>query len=175
MKWISIVLINLITFSAFSQECSWNGLSDIDREEVTSFLIQRARAKVDSFLIEKGMVKTSEDPMVIEITPESDTRTDVASARYHYKFKTEKGDEISTDPNQKNHGEQNYFNRISFNGWIERDQSGNPKRMICNVYFKILKIPLFNLTLDDYFLGRLELFDYTDIFEFNIPLSTNLN
>ena len=172
MKWILIIFINLLSFSVFAEDCSWNGLGKNPREEVTSFLIQRARSKLESFLIEKGLVKTSEEPITVEITTNPDSQTE---ARYHYKFKTEQGNEISTDPNKKNHGEQNYFNRISFYEWIERDDEGNPKRKICHVYFKILKMPLFNLTLDDYFLGRIELFDYTDIFEFNIPLSSNLN
>lgn len=172
MKWI---LINLIVFQVFAQECTWKGLGNDPREEVTSFLIQRARAKVDAFLIEKGMVKTSEEPMVVEITTDPESRSNVASARYHYKFKTQNGYEISTDPNRVNNREQNYFSHIDFYLWTERDAEGKPKINVCHVYFKFLKIPLFNLSLNDDLLGRLELFDYTDIFEFGFPASLNFD
>lgn len=168
MKWI---LFNLIVFSAFSQECNWNGLGEPIREEITTYLIQKAHEKVDSFLIEKGMVKASEDPMIFEVATISDGGREVTNARYHYKFKIHNGNEISTDPRKINHRQQNYFSRMEFNLWIERDEQNKPITQVCMIYFKILNIPLFNLSSDDLFLGRFGVFDYTDVFKYIIPIN----
>ncbi len=171
MKWILMIFVNLIVFKAIAQECSWNGLGSDIREEITTYLIQKAHEKVDSFLNEKGLVKTSEDPMVLEVNTSSNGGREVTNARYHYKFKIQNENEISTDPKKINHRHQNYFSRMEFNLWVERDEQNKPISQVCMVYFKILNIPLFNLSSDDLFLGRFGLFDYTDVFKYIIPIN----
>ncbi len=175
MKWILTILINLVVFSGFAEECSWNGISDATKEELKSFLILRANEKVNSFLNEKGIVKTSEEPMVVEVITIPEEGGDRTNVRYHYKFKTQDANEFSTDPIKENHIHRNDFNRMEFSLWVERDEQEHPVRQVCMVYFKNINIPLFNLTSNDTFLGRLLLFDFTDRFEFNIPLPSSLD
>ena len=152
-------------------------MKDTTREEIKSFLIQRANEKVNSFLKEKEIVKASEEPMVVEVTTTTATPEeggDRANVRYHYKFKTQAA-EFSTDPEKENRIQRNDFSRMEFYLYVERDEQEHPIRQICMVYFKNINIPLFNLSLDDSFIGRIILFDFTDRFEFNIPLPSSVN
>ena len=172
---MKLILVNLVIFSGFAEECSWKGIADTTKEEIKSFLILRANEKVNSFLTEKGIVKTSEEPMVAEvITIPDEGGGDRANVRYHYKFKTQAA-EFSTDPEKENRIQRNDFSRMEFSLWIERDEQEHPVRQVCMVYFKNINIPIFNLSLEDFFIGRIILFDFTDRFEFNIPLPSSID
>lgn len=172
MKWILIVFINLITFSAFAQECSWDGMGDARREEVKEFIIQRAREKLDAFLFEKGIVKISEDPFLVEVRTKWDNYPQLPYAKFHYKFRTQRGSEISTDAQRS--GEYDDFRLLNFNIGIERDVEGNPIKMACFIQLASLYLPLYNLTADDYLLVKLELFEQYETFHLELPLPSNL-
>jgi hypothetical protein len=171
MKWILMVLVNVMVFSAFAQECSWDGMGDGRREEVKEFIIQRTREKLDTFLIEKGIVKISEDPFLVEVRTKWDFNPQLPYARFHYKFRTQRGSEISTDAQRA--GEFGGFRLLNFNIVIERDVEGNPIKKICYIQLGSLALPLYNLTADDYLLVELELFEQNEHFRFELPVPSN--
>ncbi len=172
MKWILMVLLNSMVFSAFGQECSWGGMAENRREEVREFLIQRAKEKLDAFLFEKGIVRISEDPFLVEVRANWDSNPQLPYARFHYKFRTQRGSEISTDARKA--GEYDGFRLLNFVLSIERDVEGNPIKKICSIYPERLILPLYNLTADDYLLIELLLFETEEHINFDLPLSSNL-
>jgi hypothetical protein len=171
---MKLILVNLVIFSGFAEECSWNGVKETTREEIKSFLILSDNEKENSIIKLKVIVKTTEEPMAVEVITTPEEGGERANVRYHYKFKTQAA-EFSTDPEKENRIQRNDFSRMEFSLWIERDEQEHPVRQVCMVYFKNINIPIFNLSLDDFFIGRIILFDFTDRFEFNIPLPSSIN
>lgn len=175
MKWILMVFMNLMVFSAFAQECSWDGMGENRREELKKIIIQKARERLEAFLIDRGIIRTSEDPMELEIVNGTDGGYKLYGVRIHYKFKTQRGSEISTDPmDQIGSNDKNDFKLIDFNLNVDRDVEGYPIKKICGYQFHRFNLNLFNLTLNNYWVGSLELFDFNDTFTFEIPISSNL-
>ncbi|MFI5391147.1 MAG: hypothetical protein ACHQYQ_07290 [Bacteriovoracales bacterium] len=182
MKWILMVFANLIIFSGFAQECSWNGAIG-RRDQIENLLYQKAKEKLDSFLLENNIIRTEEDPMSLETLSPLPVVTNSIGIKFHYKFKTKKGSEISTDPSGPRNPEdpKNDFGDLMFKVNIIRDAEGYFIKKICEVRVSNnVGLPLFNLSLEDYFITRIYLAtdgtqDNFKLLEFEIPNTPNLD
>ena len=174
MKWILVVIFNLMVSTGFAQECSWVGIGEELREEVKKQLIQKAKEKLDFFLLQKGIIRTWEGTWEVEVKSPYDYTTVSAAMRFHYFFKTQKGSEISTDP-LKSTTRENYFHGMKIELNIQRDPEGYPLKKSCLIVFMTSNLPLFNKSFDDYFIGQIEVFDPNYYMSFNFPINPSVD
>jgi hypothetical protein len=182
MKRILIVFINLIIFSGFAEECTWNGII-ARRNDVEKLIIQGAKGKLDTFLFENNIIKTEEDPMTLEILLPLPLESSSVGIKFHYKFKTNKGSEISTDPTGPRNPEdpKNDFGDLMFKEVSKTDAEGYFIKRVCEIRISYnVGFPLFNTTREDFYITRIKIApdgpqDNFKIMEFEIPVNSNLD